>query len=262
MSLCWVEVEPPPGGRAVCAETPRDTVVYAIGDIHGCYDLLEAIQQGIAADSRQRSARRRVVVYLGDYVSRGPDSRRVVELLSKERAKAGMAVMLKGNHEDLLLRYLDGELEAGRRWFNYGGLDTLAHYGVEPEDRKAQDDQTLEALRQRFAEALPQDHLAFFRSLLVSHSEGGYRFVHAGIRPGVLLSEQNDHDQMWIRKRFLDSDEDHGAVVIHGHSISPLPQLRHNRIGIDTGAYASGVLTCLVLEGDRRAFLQTRPDRR
>jgi hypothetical protein len=110
------------------------------------------------------------------------------------------------------------------------------------------------------AKALPQDHLEFFRRLVASHSEGGYRFVHAGIRPGVFLTEQIEHDQMWIRKHFLDLDEDHGAVVIHGHSISPEPQLRHNRVGIDIGAYASGVLTCLVLDGDRRVYLQTNAD--
>lgn len=257
MSLHWAECRPPAGGRAPSASTPPGTVVYAIGDIHGRSDLLQAIHQGIAVDARLRPARRKVVVYLGDYVSRGIDSRRVVDMVRERRLNGCEVVTLKGNHEDLLLRYLDGELDAGRHWFDYDGLDALSHFGVEAADRQARDDTTLESLRRRFAAALAPEHVDFFRELGVSHREGGYYFAHAGIRPGVALDAQNDHDRMWIRGLFLRSGDDHGATVIHGHSIAAQPEVRTNRIGIDTGAYRSGVLTCLVLDGAERAFLQT-----
>lgn len=259
MGLKWGEL-PPLAGGPVHTRTPDDTVVYAIGDIHGRCDLLALIHEGITEDCRQRPARRRLLVYLGDYVSRGIDSHRVVEQALKERPGKCEMVGLKGNHEDLLLRYLSGDLNAGWHWFEYGGLDTLAHYGVPASLGLNRDDRKLETLRACFAKALPGGHLAFFRSLVVNHSEGGYLFVHAGVRPGVPLSEQSDYDQMWIRKRFLDSDQNHGAMVVHGHSTAPRVQIRRNRIGIDTGAYASGVLTCLVLDGEQRSYLQTEPE--
>lgn len=237
--------------------TPPDTVIYAIGDIHGRYDLLAAITERIAADAAQRSARRRILVCLGDYVSRGIDSRRVVEMLLEPPPEGFERVTLKGNHEDLLLRYLAGELDAGRHWFDYDGQDTLADYGVDIPDRQARDDANLALLRQRFEAALPQAHLEFFRSLRINYRAGGYYFVHGGVRPGVPLDRQSPHDCMWIRATFLNSEADHGAVVVHGHSIREQPELRPNRIGIDTGAYRSGVLTGLVLEGSTRVFLQT-----
>ena len=239
------------------SQTPPDTVIYAIGDIHGRLDLLSAIHDRIAADARQRSARHRIVVYLGDYVSRGADCRGVVDRV-REWLPAGFErVTLKGNHEDLLLSFLGGDLDMGRHWFDYGGLDALAHYGIAIPDRDARDDTSVALLRDRFASALPQAHLDFFRSLPVSYRAGDYYFVHGGVRPGVPLAEQSDHDRMWIRKAFLDSNADHGAVVVHGHSISEQPVIRPNRIGIDTGAYRSGVLTCLLLEGPLRDFLRT-----
>ena len=257
MSLARNELPPLPAGLV---GTPAGTVVYVIGDIHGRCDLLERLHEGIDQDSRQRPARRRVLVYLGDYVSRGIDSHRVVELVLQARPGGCEVVYLKGNHEDQLLRYLGGDLDVGRRWFEVDGLDTLAHYGVAAKVGRERGEETMESLRQRFARVLPPEHLEFFRRLAVSHSEGGYRFVHAGVRPGVSLAEQSAHDQMWIRKPFLESDLDHGAVVVHGHSVAARLQLRHHRIGIDTGAYASGVLTCLVLDGETRCALQTERD--
>lgn len=234
-------------------------MIYAIGDIHGRCDLLTALMQGIAQDCLHRPNQRTVVIYLGDYLSRGPDSRAVVEqVMSWRPATAGTVeiITLKGNHEELALRYLDGELEAGRQWFDHDGLDTLADYGVSAADAAARDDTSLLALRDRFAQALPPEHLAFLQSLAVNHREQDYHFVHAGVRPSVALAQQNDHDQIWIRKRFLESELDHGAVVVHGHSISAEPAVRDNRIGIDTGAPVSGVLTCLLLDGTQRDFLQ------
>ncbi|MDZ4254119.1 MAG: metallophosphoesterase [Sulfuritalea sp.] len=237
--------------------TPEDTVIYAVGDLHGRLDLLTAIQARIAADARRRAATRRLLVYLGDYVSRGAHSRAVVDRVRSWRPEGFEPIWLKGNHEDLLLRFLGGENDAGKHWFDYDGLDTLADYGVAIADRRARDDASVIALRERFAAALPAEDLAFFRDLRVSYRAGDYCFVHGGVRPGVRLEQQRDHDCMWIRKSFLDSDLEHGAMIVHGHSISPQPEVRHNRIGIDTGAYRSGVLTCLVLDGASHNFLQT-----
>jgi len=237
--------------------TPADAVIYAIGDVHGRLDLLDAIHERIAADASRRAAAHKLLIYLGDYVSRGADSRAVVDRVREWQPDEFEVVWLKGNHEDLLLRFLDGEIDAGRHWFDYDGLDTLASYGVEIPDRKARDEASVASLRERFAAALPPAHLDFFRSLRVSFRAGDYFFVHGGVRPGVPLAQQGDHDCMWIRKSFLESDQEHGAMIVHGHSISARPEVRHNRIGIDTGACHSGVLTCLVADGETRSFLQT-----
>ncbi len=285
MSLRRVACEPASGARGPVPITPEDAVIYAIGDIHGSSDLLRKIIEGIRIDSRGRGAGRRVAVFLGDYVNRGSDSRAVVELALDPGLPGFEIVTLKGNNEDLLLRFLDGNLSVGAHWLDYGGVETMSHYGMaianphrrEPAELEAlrwqsesmpdygvstvepqgPDRAALEQLRRSFAAVLPRRHLEFFRSLRVAHREGDYYFVHAGIRPGVPLEGQTDLDRMWIRQSFLDSDADHGAVVVHGHSIAPAPEVRHNRIGIDTGAYRSGVLTCLVLDGAERAFLQT-----
>lgn len=239
------------------AGVPPGTVVYAIGDIHGRLDLLDALHGAILDDVRVRPAGRRIVVYLGDYVSRGIDSRGVVDRVLGWRPPGFERVTLKGNHEDLLLRFLGGDLEAGRHWFDYDGLDTLAHYGVDTPDAEVRDDAFLSELRRRFALALPPEHLDFFDNLEISFRAGDYLFVHGGVRPGVALEAQSAHDCMWIRGTFLASNVDFGATVVHGHSIVAAPDVRANRIGIDTGAYRSHVLTCLVLDGMRREFLQT-----
>lgn len=257
--LQWLACAAQVAGPHAPSRTSDGTVIYAIGDIHGRCDLLEALLLGIEQDGSQRPRARTVVIFLGDYLSRGPDSRAVVDRVMSWRQPASGAmevVALRGNHEDLALRFLQGDLEAGAHWFDYDGLDALAHYGVVAADATARDDASLRSLRDRFAQALPASHLAFFESLAVSHREQDYYFVHAGVRPGVALMQQNAHDQMWIRQRFLESGTDHGAIVVHGHTVTSAPQVRPNRIGIDTGAYASGVLTCLVLDGTDRVFLQ------
>jgi serine/threonine protein phosphatase 1 len=259
VALRWLACAPQ-GGRHY--RVPADRVVYAVGDIHGRCDLLAALLTGVEQHARQSGYVCHVVVFLGDYLSRGLDSRAVLERVRTWRPDLpdlpgrAKVVALKGNHEDLALRFLGGDLEAGRHWFDYGGLSALAHYGVVAPDPLARDVATLMALRQGFEQALPPEHLAFLRDLAISHREFDYCFVHAGVRPGVALADQTAHDQMWIRKRFLESHAEHGAMIVHGHSIHAEPEVHANRIGIDTGAYASGVLTCLVLDGAQRAFLQ------
>lgn len=239
------------------AATPPNTAIYAVGDIHGRHDLLGTMNQRILEDARQRQATSRQIVYLGDYVSRGIDSRRVVDMVLAPPYAGFSKICLKGNHEDLLLRFLAGDFDAGRHWFDHDGLGTLAHYGVTIRDTDARNDSNMALLREQFAAALPAPHLDFFCSLQVSHHAGGYYFVHAGIRPGVPLPRQSAADCMWMREPFLSSDADHGAVIVHGHSISEQVVLRSNRIGIDTAAYRTGTLTCLVLDGVTRTVLQT-----
>ncbi len=239
------------------ASTPADTVIYAIGDVHGRCDLLELLTSRIIEDAAKRRSSKRLLVLLGDYVSRGVDSRRVIETLLAPPPAGFTRITLRGNHEDLWLRYLGGDLDAGRHWFDFDGLDTLADYGVDVGDRSRRDNATVEALRERFAAALPAEHLAFVRSTPACHRSGDYLFAHAGVRPGVPLAQQDTRDLMWIRKPFIDSLLDHGAVVVHGHCVVAEPELRANRIGIDTGAWRSGVLSCVALEGTRRDILHT-----
>jgi len=259
--LFRLDCHPCASGNSLAGTTPAATVIYAIGDIHGRHDLLDRIRQGISLDAARRTDKRKQVVLLGDYFSRGPDSRRVLETIRTWHLNAGDSmeiIALKGNHEDLALRYLNGDLAAGAHWFDYDGLDALHDYGVRPTDRQARDNDSLEDARRQFASALPPEYRAFLSSLRVSHQAGSYYFVHAGVRPGISLAAQTDHDRMWIRQSFLESDLNHGAIVVHGHSIADQPIVRPNRIGIDTGAYASHILTCLVLDSDERFFLQTR----
>lgn len=237
--------------------TPADTIVYAIGDIHGRLDLLDELHQRVLGDAARRRASRRLLIYLGDLVSRGPDSRGVIQRVIEWRPPGFERVALRGNHEDMLLRTHAGEFAAARHWLDYGGIEALLSYGVTVSDELARDESGIGELCHRFAAALPSPHLEFLESLPLHHQAGDYFFVHGGVRPGVALAAQNSRDLIWIRKTFLISEADHGAVVVHGHSISRNPELRHNRIGIDTGAYHSGVLSCLVLDGNERQFLQT-----
>ena len=257
MRLRILDCPAPPGAPPGAVCTPEGTVIYAIGDIHGRDDLLAALLEGVRRDAGQRPARRRLLVFLGDYISRGPGSRAVVERVMATAWPGFEVVALKGNHEDLLLRFLDGDLAAGALWLDYGGAQALRAYGVAPEGGARGDEAGAQRLRRELAGALPAHHLEFFRRLRLDHREGDYYFVHAGIRPGVPPEGQSDADRLWIRSEFTDSLADHGVVVVHGHCIAPMPQVRHNRIGIDTGAYASGHLTCAVLDGAERVFLQT-----
>ncbi len=251
MKLARRAVSPP-----FSARPPAGAVIYAIGDIHGCADLCRGLHQAIAQDAEKRASTRKVVVYLGDYSGRGPDTRGVIDALMARPLRGFEAIFLKGNNEDLLLRMLDGDAEAGGHWLTYGGRDTLASYGIPAPQASCMLGQEFEEFRRNVGRLLPVAHLEFLRSLPVCHREGDYFFVHAGIRPGARLEDQTSRDMMWIRKRFLESDDDFGVVVVHGHSVSDEPVVRRNRIGIDTGSHATGLLTAVVLEDDACAFLQ------
>ncbi|HYB08838.1 MAG TPA: metallophosphoesterase family protein [Alphaproteobacteria bacterium] len=248
-------IDPVRRGAEPRAEVPPDSRIYAVGDIHGRVDLLERLHALIVADARSSSAPRKRIVYLGDYVDRGMQSRQVVDLLLEGPLEGFEAIHLKGNHEEFLLRFFEDEM-IGPGWFINGGEATLYSYGVRAPDLGAHSGR-LGHMHRQFRENLPAAHLRFFRDLKRLHIEGGYLFVHAGIRPGIAPEAQRDDDILWIREVFLDDKRDHGKIVVHGHTINREPQVRHNRIGIDTGAYASGVLTALALEGSNRKFLQT-----
>ena len=249
----------PHGATRATKPVPDGTAIYAVGDIHGRLDLLIALQARIAADAARRRASRRIVVYLGDYVDRGPDSRSVLERLTARPLPGFESVHLRGNHEQLLLDFADGT-GRGMAWFANGGGETLASYGIHAPVcglRPAPDEAA--RMRAELRAALPGAHDAFLRALPARHRIGDYVFVHAGIRPGVALEDQAEADMLWIRDPFLGANNDHGFVVVHGHTVSLAPQIRPNRIGIDTGAYATGVLTALAIEGDRVDILQTTP---
>jgi serine/threonine protein phosphatase 1 len=242
--------------RRQAPSVPADSRIYAIGDIHGRLDLLEQVEGLILDDAAAAPERRKVVVYLGDYVDRGPDSRAVVERLAHRPLPGFEAIHLRGNHEAMMLDFLS-DIEVGPGWMWNGGGATLESYGVAT-PKPWTDAAQLEVARRRLATALPDDHRAFLIRLGLAHHEGDFLFAHAGIRPGVPLDAQDAHDLLWIREDFLYSRADHGAVVVHGHTIVDAPTRRHNRIAIDTGAYLSGRLTCLVLTSARVAAMQTQ----
>lgn len=237
------------------ASVPPDTRVYAVGDIHGRHDLLDDLHRQIAADGAGAPERRRVLVYLGDYVDRGMGSRQVLDRLVHEPLAGFERVFLEGNHEAVLLDFLH-DASVGQGWLFYGGYATLASYGIAATELN-RDPHRLRQLQDAFRAALPTDHLSFLRALRPMHREGDYLFVHAGIRPGVPLERQTPEDLFWIREDFLESSDPYECVVVHGHTIVPGPDIRANRIGIDTGAFATGRLTCLVLTGAARRFMTT-----
>ena len=236
---------------------PEETRIYAIGDIHGRADLLRELHGKILADAEGQRLYRKIVIYLGDFIDRGEHTQEVVDILIGEPlADAGFeSKCLLGNHERSMLDFLQ-DTAAGPNWVMYGGEATLLSYGVGYLRGNGMDDQWA-LIQSRLRDGIPPGHLAFFESLEPRHIEGGYLFVHAGIRPGVPLEKQDLKDMLWIRDDFLKSKSDHGFCVVHGHTVSTEPEFQTNRIGIDTGAYSSGKLTCLVLEGRARRIIQT-----
>lgn len=227
------------------ASLPFGRRVYAIGDVHGLADRLADLHRLIAADLEARPTGSAVLVHIGDYVDRGPDTAGVIERLRGGPPIAGLpTVNLKGNHEQTMIEALAGERAAGTDWLFHGGKAAIESYGLDPEGP-----------REHWAAAVPQAHRDFLGGLALWHREGGYLFAHAGIRPGVPIEAQTADDLMRIRQPFLFTDQDFGTVVVHGHTPVKAPVIRRNRIGIDTGAVFGGPLTCVVLEADRLGFI-------
>lgn len=236
------------------ASVPDGVRVYAIGDIHGRSDLLDRQHALIEADFAANSSPIVHLIYLGDYVDRGPDSRGVLERVAKGASDFVKVTLLRGNHEEMLLRFLE-DPSVGPTWRRLGGLDTLLSYGVDV--GRVLTENGCAGLLERFKEKFPLHHLTLLAELKTSIAVGDYFFCHAGVRPGIPLMQQRQQDLVWIRETFLDATEDFGKVIVHGHSPVDWPDFRKNRINIDTGAYATGRLTCLVLEGRSRRILST-----
>lgn len=236
----------PPGLRA-----------YAIGDVHGRLDLLTELLERIESDNASRGEARTFLVFLGDLVDRGPDSRGVVEFLMRYEPGFAQTVFLKGNHEEFLLRVLAGEEDTVTSWLPYGGYECADSYGV---SKGWTLNATPAEIVARLQASVPHTHRAFLDGMADTFRFGDYLFVHAGIRPGIPIAEQSASDLRWIREGFLENRADHGLVVVHGHSIVEQPEEHPNRIAVDTGAYRSGVLTAIGLEGAERWFLQARAD--
>lgn len=246
-----------PANRASSRELiPEGSLVYAIGDIHGRDDLLSRLLLRIEQDAAGYDDQNKIVVFLGDYVDRGLQSRQVLERLTSPFLSTFHKVFLKGNHEEAMLQFLD-DSGFGQTWKYYGGAETLHSYGIN-NLATATSRSEFEGARAAFENAVPQTHREFLRQLPASYTLGECFFAHAGVRPGIPLDQQETHDLLWIRGEFLDFEGSFGKLIVHGHTPGAAPVLRNNRIGIDTGAYMTNVLTALVIHHDGIRILQTR----
>jgi serine/threonine protein phosphatase 1 len=227
---------------------------YAIGDVHGRLDLLDAMLARIEADNRARPRRKTFVVMLGDLIDRGPASAGVIERLRTWRPEGIKPVFLAGNHEEVMLNVLAGKEDILPAWLKFGGAECLASYGLDVDALKRLDEKSAIA---KIREAVPRAHRDFLETFGDTFRFGDYLFVHAGIRPGVAVEEQHVKDLRWIREPFLGDAKEHGFVVVHGHTICDCIEERPNRIGIDTGAYVTGNLTAIGVDETDRWFLST-----
>lgn len=224
--------------------------VYAVGDVHGCATRLDALHALIAADLDLRPIATPLLVHLGDFIDRGPDSAAVVHRLAFGTPVPGLPmVALRGNHEQMMLDSMSGDPDIIDHWRNNGGELALQSWGI----RRAKKDPDWPA-------GLPLPHYAFLRGLGTTHAVDGYLFVHAGVRPGIALTEQREDDLLWIRRPFLISSgpllpDAPRTAIVHGHTPEPSPVVTSNRVGVDTGAVRGGALTCAVLEGNEVGFL-------
>lgn len=234
-----------------------DSRAYAIGDVHGRLDLLVDLLPRIEADNARRGPARTYLVLLGDLVDRGPDSRGVIDLLASRPPAFARNIFLKGNHEEFFTRVLNGDDGVVQHWLTYGGTECAESYGLSSGWMLNAD---ATQIRDRLIAEVPAAHKEFLDGLADTFRFGDYLFVHAGIRPGVELAKQASRDLRWIREGFLDDRSDHGVIVVHGHTIVERPEEHSNRIAVDTGAYRSGRLTAIGLEGTERWYLEARED--
>jgi serine/threonine protein phosphatase 1 len=225
---------------------PDGLVIYAVGDIHGRADLLDQAHELIANDKATFRPNRNLEVYLGDYIDRGPDSASVVSRLI-ERSSQTSTIFLRGNHEQLMLDFLEGK-DCWREWSAVGCIPSCLSYGMNPDHlfRRASADVVRQALR----ESVPPEHVRFYADTSSYCCVGPYLFVHAGIKPGIRLEDQNPADLLNIRQSFLEFEGDFGHIVVHGHTPVDFPDFRKSRINIDTGAFATSRLTCLRIDCD------------
>jgi serine/threonine protein phosphatase 1 len=251
----WSTAQRDAAGAASAAARPRGKVdgqlVYAIGDIHGCYDQLRRLLADISADAESRAkGRTATLIFCGDYVDRGPASAQVLDALCWLKRHGPFHVhFLKGNHEQVMLTYL-ADPEAAHEWMRFGGVETLASYGVTAPSPDDGPERHVVA-RDDLLERMPVAHLRFLESLELMVGIGDYAFVHAGVRPEIPLADQREQDLLWIRKGFVDVETKHERIIVHGHTwADSQPILQPHRIGIDTGVYETGVLTAVRIEDD------------
>ncbi|OHV90241.1 metallophosphoesterase family protein [Mesorhizobium sp. ORS 3428] len=233
----------------------RDTVVYAVGDVHGCHDELRALEQKIELDA-QAFRGRKIIIMLGDYVDRGPNSRRVIEHLMAPPPKGFTRVCLAGNHEVAMLAYLDGDLPR-EPWLRVGGMETLFSYGVDPA-RLSNLYGSSDEVDARIRAVIPAAHVAFMRTLPVMVCSEKFVFVHAGIRPGVALEAQDEADLLNIREEFFRTAHRLDRWVVHGHTVVDVPKFDGRRLDIDTGAFRTGRLTAIRIIGKYGRLLSSR----
>jgi serine/threonine protein phosphatase 1 len=233
---------------------PAGVRIYAIGDIHGRLDLLEDLLARIDRDRASRPIQRSLFVFLGDYIDRGPSSRATINRLI-EHSKGNETVFLKGNHELIAIKSLSDRAPFDQWMRRLGGMETLMSYGLRREDLLG--GRPIVEIQAAFHAALPQAHLRFFRDLQLCFTCGDFFFAHAGVKPGIEISRQNERDLLWIREEFLTSRIDFGKIIIHGHTPAFEVEVEPNRVNIDTGAFATGRLTCLVMEQSKLSIIDT-----
>ena len=233
---------------------PDDNRIYCIGDVHGRHDLLSEIIDQIKNDINGYSGKI-LMVFLGDYIDRGMHSKEVIDFLIKNSIAGVEYIFLRGNHEQTMLDFLLMD-SVGRSWINYGGLATLASYGVKVNGIPG-DAEGYVRIQQDLKARLPDKHLAFIESTQFYYEFGSYFFVHAGVYPRLPLSKQLPEDMLWIRDEFLSSRKRFEKIIVHGHTVVEQAEILPHRIGIDTGAYTTGILTCLVLQNDQQRLLKT-----
>lgn len=228
--------------------------VYAIGDIHGCYHQMIELIGMIHTDCAARKDKQTYLIFLGDLIDRGPDSRGVIEHLMRFPYEFASPLFIKGNHEEMMVRGLTGEPELLSGWLEHGGYSCAESYGV---PRSHLQGQEADAQEHVLRSAIPKSHAMFLKGFLESVQFGDYLFTHAGIRPGVPLDQQSGREMRWIRGPFLEHEGDHGVVVVHGHTVNEDIVVKSNRIGLDTGAYKNGRLSAICIEEDEVSFLST-----
>lgn len=233
---------------------PDNTRIYCIGDVHGCHALLLDLLHKIEHDCLAFLGRK-LIIYLGDYIDRGPNSKEVIETLIQHNPDNTECIYLRGNHEQVLLDFLQEE-SVEKAWLSFGGRATLASYNVAIHKIPTKKSDFTN-MQQQLKEKLPETHHHFLAQTTLNYTLGSYYFVHAGIYPRKSLAKQKAKDLLWIRDEFTSYQKHHEKIIVHGHTVSDEPELLANRIGIDTGAYASNILTCLVLENDQQKIIQS-----
>jgi serine/threonine protein phosphatase 1 len=241
-------------GPKLQGSVPAGQRIYAIGDVHGRVDLLETLLTTIRRDDAARGTAQSRIIFLGDLVDRGPSSAQVVECAIKIAEEPWECDFLLGNHEEVFLKSMDGDLKALAFFIRIGGRETILSYGISEQEYRDADYPELHGL---LTQRVPAAHITFLKSFKDLIEIGDFAFVHAGVRPGKALAEQDGSDLRWIRRDFLDHARGFEKIIVHGHTITDEVEIRLNRIGLDTGAYASGKLTAMGFEGEQRWVLDT-----